>query len=98
MLEIKDVESEARDLIDSLREMTEEEGSSLNYRSNAHVQTCECCAGTGIEAILPERKEYPHQRGWTNPPALCTACEGEGNYVASYDKEDPEESGDFGRY
>lgn len=100
MLEIKDVEAEARDVIDSLREMITDEGTVSRYQYNAHVETCECCAGTGVEPVEKEqvRKLYPHQGGWTSIPALCTACGGEGNYVLSHDKEDPEESWDAGRY
>lgn len=93
-----DKEADARDVIDSLRGMIEDEGNPDKYAHNAHLSTCGCCGGTGVEAILPEKKEYRHQRGWTNPPALCTACGGEGNYVVNYDYQDPEESWDAGRY
>ncbi len=99
MLEnIVDKEADARDVMDSLRGMIEEEGNPDKHKHNAHLATCECCGGTGIEAVLPELKAYPHQRGWSNPPALCSACEGEGNYVVNYDYQDPEESWDAGRY
>jgi hypothetical protein len=89
MLEEILVESNARDLIDSLGDMLGQYDvrETLRYSHGAKMHTCECCGGTGVE---PEAKVII-----STLPVLCTACGGEGNYVTN-DHRNPTLTRDIG--
>jgi DnaJ-class molecular chaperone len=97
MLEIKDVESDARDMIDALRDMSDsfDVRNDVRFKHGVEIRTCECCNGTGVEAITRESLIWPQGQGWTNPPATCQSCNGEGNYVIN-DQRNPTLTGDAG--
>ena len=97
MLEIKDVESDARDMIDALRDMADsfDVRNDVRFRHGVEIRTCECCNGTGVEGIERESMNWPTGQGWTNPPVLCESCEGQGNFI-TYDQRNPQIAGDAG--